>query len=189
MIEVEIRGRLSDDDFHRITEFLRDNGELLEKQDREMILLRGYPGYSKDPTVRDVDIRLRNTNGFCEIMVKKKSSEHNVARQETSLALQDTDLRKVKSVMKAFGFSSGIWMHRKKDVYRYNNAEWSVVDVPQGLRYFEVEREVKTVQEVEEMRQRLEQEASQLGLTALHPEEMRIFIAQLDEQVNKEIEW
>lgn len=188
MIEVEIRGRLTDEEFERVTDFLRKNGELIESQDREMILLRDYPGYSKDPTAREVDIRLRNTNGSCEIMLKKKGADHNVARHELSLGLVDTDLTKVKEVVKAFGYSSGIWMHRKKDVYRYNDVEWSIADVP-GMRYFEAEQEAVDAKDIEKIRQKLEQEADKLGLAVFTPEETRAFLAELDEKVNKEVSW
>ena len=123
MIEVEVRGPLTDEARGKLVDFLDANGELTEDQDREMILLHGYPGYDKDPNARDVDIRLRNTNGSCEIMVKRKTSEHNVARHEASLPLGCTDLVSAKAALKALGYDNGLWMHRKKRVYRYNDIE------------------------------------------------------------------
>lgn len=189
MIEVEIRGRLNDEQFDKLTAFLKMEGELVQEQDREMILLRGYPGYSKDPTARDVDVRLRNTNGKCEIMVKHKSGDHNVARKEMSLPLACPDLQSAKEMVAALGYRDGIWMHRKKQVYRYNNIEWSIVDVPEGMRYFEAEQETDSEGSGEEIRLHLENEAKKLGLIAMGPEEMREFIYELDERVNKEITW
>lgn len=189
MIEVEIRGRLTDEAFEKLTALLKKEGELLESQDREMILLRGYPGYDKDPTTREVDIRLRNTNGACEVMLKKKTADHNVARHEISLPLKGATLDAAKEVMKALGYAEGIWMHRKKDVYRYKGVEWSVVDVPGGLRYYEAEKEAATPEDASRVHDELVAAAAELGLAALGPEEMREFIYTLDKTVNREIAW
>lgn len=188
MIEIELRGRLSDSEFERITALLKKEGELVESQDREMILLRGYPGYSDDPIVRDTDIRLRNTNGKCEIMVKHKASEGNISRHEISLKLQDTSLDTVKEVVKAFGYGEGLWMHRKKDIYRYRDIEWSIVDVP-GFRYFEAEKEVDSKDKLESAKKSIEKAASELDLTVMTSEEVRDFIYELDAAVNKDVSW
>lgn len=189
MIEVEVRGRLTDSEYDRVRKHLKENGELVEVQDREMILLRGYPGYSKDPTARDTDIRLRTTNGTSEIMVKHKTSEHNVARKEVSLSLNSDDLTIPKEVLKALGFSEGIWMHRKKEVYALEGIEWSIVDVPEGLRYFEAEMEAEDEGAVQDIQEKLVNAARELGLEVLNPEEMRAFISELDAKVNKDISW
>jgi predicted adenylyl cyclase CyaB len=189
MIEVEIRGRLPDAQFESFRTLMQEKGELLETQDREMILLRGYPGYSKDPNARDTDIRLRATNGVCEVMVKHKTSDNNVARSEISLPLACTDLTVPKEVFKALGYSEGLWMHRKKEVYQYKGIEWSIVDVPEGLRYFEAEIEAHEGDDTEAIHKNLLEEAEKLGLSALNPEEMRDFIFELDAKVNKEITW
>ena len=189
MIEGEIRGRLDDQELAKLTALLEKEGELVAVQDREMILLRGYPGYSEDPNARDVDIRLRNTNGSCEIMVKRKTSEHNVARHEASLSLNCADLESAKETVKALGYESGLWMHRKKTVYSRNGIEWSLVEAPLGLTYYEAEQEVAPGTDVEEVRLHLEKEAESLGLSVLGPDAMREFIYELDEKVNKEISW
>jgi predicted adenylyl cyclase CyaB len=189
MIEVEIRGRLSDEQFVSLSERLARDGTLKETQDREMILLRGYPGYSADPTARDVDIRLRSTNGKSEIMVKQKTSDHNVARREISLPLAVPDLALAKEAMKALGYADGIWMHRIKSVYEYRGIEWSIVDVPEGLRYFEAEQEVSENEDTTAVHAHLVSEAEKLGLVALEPLEMKEFIQLLDTTVNKEISW
>jgi predicted adenylyl cyclase CyaB len=189
MIEVEIRGRLSDEERERLTNFLSEHGTLVEEQDREMILLYDYPGYSKDPIKRDTDIRLRQTNGTCEIMVKHKSGDHNVARHEIALPIGGSDLGVAKQVMKALGFSKGLWMHRQKHVYAYNKVEWSVVTIPGGLSYYEAEQVAEKAEDGERIREHLTKEAEALGLTVLGPDAMRDFIYTLDRAVNKEIEW
>lgn len=189
MIEVEIRGPLTDEGRRELTELLEAEGELTEVQDRQMILLRGYPGYDKDPNAREVDVRLRDTNGSCEIMVKRKTSDHNVARHEASLPLGCTDLESAKKAVKALGYSEGIWMHRKKRVYRYRDIEWSVVEVPEGLSYYEAEQEAKEGESAEDIQKHLTTVAQELGLRVFTSDEMREFIYTLDRTVNKEITW
>jgi len=96
MIEVEIRGRLDEEGYEGLKRKLAEKGEFLGHMEREMHLMRGYPGYEHSFTGRETDIRLRNTNGECEIMVKRKAGEHNVGREEISLKLQDGDLELIK---------------------------------------------------------------------------------------------
>jgi predicted adenylyl cyclase CyaB len=186
MIEVEVRGRLTEEEYNELNGFLKEHGEFVEHQDREMILLRDYPGYSPDFVGRDTDIRLRNTNGNCEIMLKRKVS--GLARNEISLKLQDSNLDSAKEIMKALGCTTGIWMHRIKDVYNYRAVEWSVVKAPKGNYYFEVEQEAAYSAAIEQINRFIRREAEALGLTVFNDQQTREYIAHLDKEVNEVIE-
>jgi adenylate cyclase class IV len=181
-IEVEIRGRLDDAEYERVKSFLDENGIHKESHEREMFLLQDYPGYSKDFIGREVDIRLRNTNGFCEIMLKRKTGE---AREEVSLKLDHDDLEKAKEIVKALGCLNAIWMHRLKEVYEYNGIEWSIVIAPQNIRYYEAEIAVGREDEIVDARKKLEIEAKHLGLNILNEKDTRELIYQLDTEANK----
>ena len=135
-IEVEIRGTLDDAEYARAKSFLDKHSVHRESHEREMFLLRDYPGYSKDFVGREVDIRLRNTNGSCEIMLKQKIGN---AREEVSLQLKESNLETAKKIVKALGCTSAIWMHRLKEVYEYRGMEWSLVVAPNNIRYYEAE--------------------------------------------------
>ena len=189
MIEVEIRGPLTKEGAQKFGEFLRQNGEFIESHVREMIRLYDYPGFAEDSLKREVDIRLRDTDGRCEIMVKKKMSENNVGRSELSLKLQDTNLDNAKAILKALGYSKGLWMHRKKDVFRYHDIEWSIVEAPENIFYYEAEQEVSEGADLQKIETHLKGEAKKLQVTVFTPEEYREFIAFLSEKVNKRIEW
>ncbi|MEK7136582.1 MAG: CYTH domain-containing protein [Patescibacteria group bacterium] len=189
MIEVEIRGELTKEEFDRLKKFMADKGEHVESHEREMILLTdGYPGYDVDPLKRATDIRLRKTNDKCEIMVKHKVSANNNSRQEISLPLAVADLTKGKEVMKALGCTTGVWMHRLKDIYRYHDIEWSLVRTPGEHYYYEAEQEADVADQAEEMYEKISEEARALGLQVFTPEETRDYIYMLDREVNKEIE-
>ena len=192
MIEVEIRGPLTKEEAQKFDEFLRAHGEHVESQDREMILLFDYPGYADDPNKREVDIRLRTTNGSTEIMVKRKLHEHNAGRREYSIAVSSMD--EAKLLAKAFGCSRGLWMYRKKNVYRYNEIEWSLAKAisendSKIIYYFEAEREASDASQIEEVRESLAREAAAHNLSVFTPDEYHEFVNLLDREVNKRIEF
>lgn len=189
MIEVEIRGPLTEEGAQKLSEFLRQNGDHVESHTREMIRLYDYPGFDEDTLKREVDIRLRDTDGKCEIMVKKKMSENNVGRSELSLKLRDTNLDTAKAVLKALGYSKGLWMHRKKDVYRYADIEWSIVEAPENIFYYEAEQEAEDGADLRKIETHLRAEAEKLQIKVFEPDEYRSFIEFLSEKVNKRIEW
>ncbi len=189
MIEVEIRGELSEEKFVELNNYFSENGKLLETQDREMILLRDMPGYSEDPTQRKVDIRIRKTNGDTEIMIKEMKSENNVARSEKSFQLGQISLEEAKEFVKFFGSQKGQWMHRKKKVYEYGGGHWSLVEAVPGIFYYELEKEVEEGTDLEKTRQVLIVIAQNLNLQIFTGQEYRDFIKMLGEKVNKYISW
>lgn len=184
-IEVEIRGRLSDSEYEHLKDFLSKNGRHIESHEREMFLLRDYPGYSKDFVGRAVDIRLRNTSGKCEIMLKRQVGD---AREEVSLKLAHDDLDTAKKIAKAFGCSSAVWMHRLKEVYEYKGIEWSLVIAPNNIRYYEAEIAVADTDKIASTNIQLVDEAKKLGLEVLDEEGTRKFIHKLDTEVNKVVD-
>lgn len=184
-IEVELRGNLDDASYAKAKAFFDEHGKHVESHEREMFLLQNYPGYSKDFVGRNVDIRLRNTNGSCEIMLKRKVGS---AREEVSLGLKDSDLETAKKVVKALGCTTAIWMHRLKEMYEYNGIEWSLVIAPSNIRYYEAEIAVGSESEVGEVHKKLEDEAKKIGLEVLDDEGTRALIHRLDTEANKTVE-
>jgi adenylate cyclase class IV len=188
VIEVEIRGQLTENEHQKLKAFMAQHGRHTDSHEREMYLLFDYPGYDPDPTLREVDIRLRNTNGFCEIMVKRRAGDGNAARHELSLPLQVKDLTTAKEVLRALGCTKGIKMQRTKDVYEYSGIEWSLVKTPKNYFYYEAEQAVEVGSDVDAVRTHLAQAASQLGLPVLDNDSMREFIEMLDREVNEVVE-
>lgn len=188
MVEVEIRGRLDTAGFDKLKSFMEENGKHIESHEREMYLLFDYPGYDADPIVREVDIRLRNTNGFCEIMLKRKAGDGNSARHEISLPLKVDDLATAKEVVKAFGCKTGLKMFRAKDMYEYKGIEWSLVRTPKDYFYYEAELAVEAGSNMEAIRESLIVAAKELNLEVLDNDAMRKFIYFLDKEVNEIVE-
>ncbi len=189
MIEVEIRGELTEKEFGELNNFLSEKGKLLEVQDREMILLRDTPGYNEDPTLRDIDIRIRRTNGDTEIMVKEKKSDGNVSRSENSFKLGNIEIEDAKKFVKYFGSQKGQWMHRKKKVYEYDGIFWSVVEAVPGIFYYEAEMETEDGNDLQKVEEVLKEKVKKLALKVFTKDEYREFIKMLGAKVNKYIEW
>lgn len=189
MIEVEMRGRLTKKSRDTLRGFLKKKGVFLERHYREQILLCGYPGYHTDPTKRTVDIRLRDTDGSCEIMIKRMMSAHNAGREEISLPLRDANLKKAKQVVKTLGFSEGLLMRRKKEVYRYKGVEWSIVDAGKSIYFFEAEKRVAHKKDIEKVRQKILTEIKRLGFKIFSPDQFHEFTKELGRRVNKKISW
>ena len=188
MTEVEIRGPLTEEKYEELKDFLSKNGEVVKSYEREMYLLRGYPGYDLNPMAREADIRLRRTNDDCEIMLKRKKLDGNRGREEVSLKLADNNLGNAKKILKALGFEGGLKMHRFAEVFNYKNIEWSLERSDKGHLYYEAEKEVPD-ENLESAHDELVKEAEALGLKVFDSEEMRAFIKMLDREANVEAEF
>lgn len=187
MIEVEIRGRLTKRGYESLKRTLKRKGKFLRHLEREMYLLRDYPGYSKSFVHRNMDVRLRNTNGQCELMIKRKAAHKNTGREEVSLEFKDGNLGTAMRAMRALGFKKALKMVRTMDVYRYRGIEWQIVKTPKGLWYWEAELAAKRKDEVKKAHARLIREARNLNLKIMTPKELQEFIDVLDKKVNVEV--
>ncbi len=189
MIEVEIRGRLDEESYDQLKKFLDAHGRSVEHHSRDMYLLLGYPGYTNDFVGRGVDIRLRNTDGKCEIMLKYKASESGVGRREVSLPLGESNLETAKEIVKALGYSKAIKMLRDKEVYEYQGAEWSLVRAPKGVMYYEIEKMLEDESGITKAKEELLKCARDLHLEVLDEKGTRNFISFLDREVNEVVEF
>lgn len=186
-LEIEIRGGLIKENWYKLEDFLKKEGVFVEHHDREMILLHGYPGFSMNPLERKVDIRLRKTNGECEIMVKRMVSDDMTGRSELSIKPKKNNWEELIDMAKAFGITSGTLIHRTKEIYTYQGIEWSLVTAPGEIYYYEAEllsTEGKTLEENKEL---LSEQAKMLGLEIFDAEATKEFIGMLNEKVNKKI--
>lgn len=189
MIEVEIRGELTKEQYSLLDEKFNIEGELIEVQDREMIRLFGFSEDEDDIIKRSLDVRIRVTNGRSEIMAKTNLTGDNVARKEQSFDLGEMYLEDVKSLVKVFGFSTGRWMHRKKKVYTVDGYEWSLVEAVPDIYYFEVEKVAESEEQILNIKEEILKQIQKLGLKNFSDEEYSKFISTLNDKVNKVLTW
>ena len=195
MIEVEIRGPLTESEAVALKEQFSTSGKHLGTKEREMILLRGgYPGFDTDPTKRATDIRLKRTNGKVEVVVKHKLSDGNVGRSELIIPLTNDDLGSAKKLAVAFGANKGLWMRRVINVYVVDGIEWSITEAIHRtgspiLYLYEAEMTAAAETDIPSIREQLFAAARKLNLEILETDvEMRDFIRGIDTAVNEEID-
>jgi len=202
MIEVEIRGELTEAQWDSLRAFLDKEGTPEKEQERDMILLRDYPGYHHNPTKRETDMRIKVTNGLCEFVLKKNAADGNRGRTEIILPVGEKaasndeakeTFAKLREIVRAFGCRNGLWMHRVTFTYRYHNIEWALIrarrDDGSEVVFYEAEKEVENTSAVESAHKDLVDQAHTLDLPVLERDkDMSAFIYMLDREVNKEIE-
>lgn len=190
MIEVEIRGKLKKDEFLKLKKFLEQNGKHIESHHRTMFLLKGYEGYNTNFTNRNRDIRLRDTDGQCEIMMKSTIIDNGKkARKEIALKLQDKNLKNAKAIVKALGYGRATKIERGKNIYEYRGIEWSLVSAPKEIYYYEAEKIATYQKEIALIHGSLEKEALNLNLAILDEEQTRQFIEFLNHEVNETVDF
>jgi hypothetical protein len=74
-------------------------------------------------------------------------------------------------------------------VHEYAGIEWSVVEAPENIFYYEAEQEAENDADLQNIETHLKAEAEKLQLKVFAPEEYREFISFLSEKVNKIITW
>ncbi len=104
--EIEVRGKMSNDQYKATKKYLSTNGKYVESKRRRLI---DYSYYLSDGGVRGRtrDIRLRTTNGIPEIIVKVGQWGGKDQRKEFSVMCPDEDFDKLVQMFAILGFKRG----------------------------------------------------------------------------------
>lgn len=194
MIEVEVRGWLSEQQAKELEACLKAHGRHLRSQDRELILLKdGYLGYDQDTAKHHTEIRFRKTNGSVEIVAKVRASEGNLARHEYIYPVAVDSIDTLIPLARAFGAHKALWMRRDAEIYEADGIEWSIVRATsrdkQTVRLlFEAEVVVERPEEISAAQTRLEYAVAQRGLTPLYGAKHQAFIEELGRTVNQPLD-
>lgn len=206
MIEVEVRGWLSEQQAKVLEVYLQSHGRHLQTQDREMILLKdGYPGYDIDFEKRTNDIRFKKTllrpagatdgqaKSIIEIVVKERASDGNVARHEYTYPVAVDSIEALIPLARAFGATKALWMRRDAEIYELDGIEWGIVraisrDRATTKLHFEAELAVETQAAIPAAQARLEAAVTARGLTILTGADHRAFIEELERTVNQPLD-
>jgi len=195
MIEVEIRGQLTKTESEALKSDLARDGKHVRSQDREVVLFRdGYAGYHPDMGQRDMDIRVRITNGRAEIVVKRGTGNGNVGRHELIIPVTVDSLDPLVELGKSFGVTKGLWMRRVAEVYETpDGIEWAVVEAPHRsgtpIKYlYEAELVVESKDEIPAAQNQLESAAKARNLPVLKGDDHYSFIQELGATVNEHLD-
>jgi len=184
-IEVEVRGPLSEEQRCELTEKFEKDGKFVEEKNRFMIC---YPDPESGSLVEDLntDIRVRNTNGVPELIVKRgKWGEANESRREYSLKGKKGQFHEMIGMLGAMGFCRGMAIVRLGKVYMYKGVEFSLMEVPGHSYFFEAEIMSEEKDKAEALKT-IRAICKELGLSVFSEKEFYAHINVLNEEANKE---
>lgn len=181
-IEVEIRGRLSADDYTRIKALFDSQARKVEEKDRILIDYSTFlPGGVEH---RKKDIRLRVTNGIPEIIVKLGEWGGSEQRKELSVKTAPGTFDLLTEIFAALGYEKGILAVRKSQVYEYKGIEFALVEVPGHSYYFEAEKMAHADEDGDTIVKEMEAVCAELGLAVFTKEEFFAYIQTLNKEAN-----
>lgn len=146
MNEVEIRGKINQEEFKKLGEFLSKEAKLVDQYDRLTIDIS--PGF--DPKTRNWDqINKRDDNNQIDLRIKKSGKNEKItvklghyaskSREEFEIDLKEGELIDTLRLFEALGFKNGMIYFWKSSLYKYKNFEIKINEYPSGYRDWEIE--------------------------------------------------
>ncbi len=137
-IEIELRGRLTNEQYLTLLTTLQKDGTYKEHKHR---LLLDYSTFLPGEGVaeRKQDIRLRITNGVPEIMTKIGGWGGDEHRREISIFTEAGSFDRLVETYGILGYTKAIVAERHTEVFDYKGFEFALVTVPNHSHYFEIE--------------------------------------------------
>ena len=183
-IEVEQRGPLSTKDYQRLNTYLQQHGTFTEHKDR--IVIDYADSFSHDTVSnRTKDIRLRVTNGVPEIIVKIGNWGGSEQRRELSAPSPNTPFDVLVEIFAALGMTNGILFERKSTVYKYDDIEFALVEVPGHSYYFEAELIAHSKEEAAAAEQKIIQTCQRLKIAVFSRDAFFKYIDTLNAESNE----
>jgi len=186
-IEVEVRGRLSDEKYEKLLAFMKENAEFLETKKR---LLLDYSTFLPGEGVKERtrDIRLRITNGQPEIITKIGSWGGKESRKELSINTEKGSFDTLVQNYAVLGYKKAILAVRNTEVFQYKNIEFALVEVPGHSYYFEAERMAVSGEE-EKIHEELRNVCEEIDLVLFDNEGFYAYIEELNREANEVFEY
>ena len=182
IIEIEMRGPVPEDKVGILKERLKKEALFVELKNRVLI---DYTTFLDGETIEDrtTDIRIRNTNGTSEIIVKTGKWGGSDVRDEFKVQTLDTFDSLVR-IMDLLGYKKGVLCVRNSEVYQLGDVEIALVEVPGHSYYFEAEIETNEGKEHELLKSKILTTVSSLGLELFSDEEFYAYIKELNINAN-----
>ncbi len=182
-IEVELRGRLSVEDYQRLLQHLKENGTFVETKKR---LLLDYSTFIEGEGVgnRQRDIRLRVTNGRPEIMTKLGGWGGDEHRREISILTEKGSFDRLVETYGVLGYTKAIVAERSTEVFLYQGFEFALVTVPNHSYYFEIEKMARDAENVTQVKADMRSLCVELLLTLFDDNGFYAYIEELNRDAN-----
>lgn len=181
-IEIEMRGLLHENEIIALRERLLKIGVLKTSKRRVLV---DYSTFLPEQGVaeRTIDIRIRNTNGKSEIIIKTGKWGGADARQE-HIVTTDTSFDELANVMCLLGYKKGVLCVRNSEIFQVGEIEFALVEVPSHSYYFEAEIEVTDSTIVAGKRALLINFLTELSLEVFTDQQFYDYIERLNTEAN-----
>lgn len=180
--EIEMRGPIDKAELETLRNELNERATLKEVKNRVLI---DYTTLITDQTIenRTTDIRIRNTNGKSEIIVKTGKWGGSDVRDEFKVSTTDS-FDSLVQVMRLLGYTKGVLCVRNSEVYQMGEVEIALVEVPGHSHYFEAEIETDVECNADALAEKVSDVVSDLGLQTFSDEDFYAYIKELNENAN-----
>ena len=177
-IEVEIRGPLTRNEFETLNVFLSKNAVFKKRKERVLI------DYSLGMEDRTKDIRIRETNGIPEIIIKLGSWGNSESREEISLSTEKNKFDTLVKIFGELGFTNGVLCVRNSLVYDFKGIEFALVEIPNHSYHFEAEI-IAEPENASDAHTKIKKVCEELDLKLFSREEFFTYVKILNKEANK----
>jgi hypothetical protein len=176
-IEVEFRGPLTKDQYDILNAFFQKEAVFEQKKDRVLI------DYSAGMKERTKDIRIRETNGIPEMIVKLGAWGGSDQREEIALTTKEGTFDMLVRIFGELGYEKGVLCVRNSQVYKYKGIEFALVEIPGHSYTFEAEilAESGTAGEAEA---KIKKVCAELKLKVFTSDEFFVYVETLNREAN-----
>ena len=189
MIEVEMRGPLTKEQYQELKKFLQnqENSDhkitFKGKKERLMVCCTGIEELKTNPNAKD--LRAKITNGKAELSLKKGNWAAEDQREEVSVYLKQDQFLNLLTAFRLLDHQRVIWAQRNSERYMIDEIELAIIEVPGHSIFFEVEIEVESKDQIEPARQKMINLCQKLNLSFYTDEEWYQTVEQLDKEANR----
>ena len=165
-IEVEIRGPLTQKQFHDLKKKLAKDGELINQKSRLSLMYFRNKIPKRVKTIKNdpVDLRLRITNGQATMVMKYGQWAGSDIRREFEFPIDKKQFGQAIEFLKALGWTKTIIYATKAFVYRYKKIEFAVVKIKNYGYAYEAEILAKDKKNAILAQKKIKTICSRLGL-------------------------
>lgn len=186
--EIEVRGPLTQQQYHALSGKFQVEGEFVTKKDRVLIDYSTFLS-GEEMENRRRDIRLRVTNGQPEIVVKLGFWGGNEQREEISVLTHKGTFYNLVKIFNAMGYGKGMLCVRNSLVYNYKGVEFALVEIPGHSYTYEAEKVVSSEDKKTKAMEEIKEVCEELGLSLYTDEAFFSFVKTLNEEANEVFEY
>ncbi len=183
-IEVESRGPLSSEDLTRLKKLFDKEGSFITTKNRVHVCYGDLDNLTDPSTHTDLDVRAKITNGIPEMSIKIGKWGASEGREEISVVLQKGQFANLIRAYAALGFRRGLIAIRNTQVYRYQDVEFALVEVPGHSWFFEAEI-ITSSAGLDAAKQRIAEVCASLSLKIFTDQQFWSYIDVLNKSANK----